>query len=146
MSIAFLSHKLTLHRWAQIWWGTSGIGLWLPWAGGFVGSALVSRSLWLWLGVLDAIQGVGLGMIMLGTLTRIHVAFAVVATQILGSIFTMIARAAAPNKIGPGPISPDISGGFGSLWQPWFWAGLICNLLLCVGFYKFYRKEQLLKP
>ena len=133
-------------RWAQIWWGTSNIGLYLPWAGSFVSSALLSRALWLWLGVLDAIQGVGLGMIMLGTLTRVHVAFAVTATQVLGSIATILARAVAPNRIGPGPISPDISGGVGVIWQAWFWIGLVANLLVCLGFYKFYRKEQLQKP
>lgn len=87
-------------------------------------SALVSRALWLWLGVLDSIQGVGLGMIILGTLTRVHVAFAVTATQVLGSIATIVARAAAPNKIGPGPISPDISGGVSTILQAWFWVGL----------------------
>ncbi|KAK3670004.1 Cell wall alpha-1,3-glucan synthase ags1 [Recurvomyces mirabilis] len=133
-------------RWAQIWWGTSNVGLWLPWAGGPVVGALASRALWLWLGVLDAIQGVGLGMIMLGTLTRIHVAFTITAAQVLGSIATMVARAAAPNKLGPGPISPDITGGVGTIWQAWFWVALTANLLLCVGFYKFYRKEQLQKP
>lgn len=85
-------------------------------------------------------------MIMLGTLTRVHVAFAVTATQVFGSVATIVARAVAPNKIGPGPISPDISGGVGAIWQAWFWVGLVSNLLLCVGFYKFYRKEQLLKP
>lgn len=133
-------------RWAQIWWGTSNIGLWLPWAGGYVSSALVSRALWLWLGVLDSVQGVGLGMIMLGTLTRVHVAFAVTAMQVLGSLATIASRAVGPNRIGPGPISPDISGGLGTLAQAWFWVGLFANLLVCVGFYKFYRKEQLQKP
>ena len=133
-------------RWAQIWWGTSNIGLYLPWAGGFTMSALLSRSLWLWLGTLDAIQGVGLGMILLGTLTRVHVAFTLIAAQVLGSIATVVARACAPNKIGPGPISPDISGGVGAIWQAWFWIGLACNLLVTVGFYKFYRKDQLQKP
>ncbi|KXT07823.1 hypothetical protein AC579_7083 [Pseudocercospora musae] len=140
-------------RWAQIWWGTSNIGLWLPWAPGsvetgaiYISSALISRSLWLWLGVLDAIQGVGIGMIMLGTLTRIHVAFALTAAQVLGSLATMLGRAVAPNRLGPGPISPDISGGIGALASAWFWIGLIANLALCVGFYKFYRKEQLQKP
>jgi alpha-1,3-glucan synthase len=133
-------------RWAQIWWGTSNIGLYLPWAGGYTASALISRSLWLWLGTLDAIQGVGLGMILLGTLTRVHVAFTLICAQVLGSIATIVARAVAPNKIGPGPISPDISGGIGSIWQAWFWVGLVCNLLICLGFYKFYRKEQLQKP
>ncbi|KAK5172317.1 Cell wall alpha-1,3-glucan synthase ags1 [Saxophila tyrrhenica] len=133
-------------RWAQIWWGTSNIGLYLPWAGGYVASALVSRSLWLWLGVLDAVQGVGLGMILLGTLTRVHVAFAVTAMQVVGSITTIIARAVAPNRIGPGPVSPDISAGAGAVWTAWFWVGLVCNLLIAVGFFKFYRKEQLQKP
>ena len=133
-------------RWAQIWWGTSNIGLYLPWAGGFTASALLSRALWLWLGVLDAIQGVGFGMILLGTLTRIHVAFTLIAAQVIGSVFTIIARAVAPNKIGPGPISPDISGGVGAMWQAWFWIGLVLNLSIALGFYKFYRKEQLQKP
>lgn len=40
-------------------WGTSNIGAYVPWAGGGAASALVGRGLWLWLGVLDAIQGVG---------------------------------------------------------------------------------------
>lgn len=123
-------------RWAQIWWGTSNIGLFLPWAGSFTTSALVSRALWLWLGVLDAIQGVGLGMILLATLTRVHVAFTLITAQVLGSIATMVARAVAPNKIGPGPISPDITGNVSNIWQAWFWVGLIFNLAICVGYFK----------
>lgn len=134
-------------RWAQIWWGTSNIGLYLPWApGGAEGSAILSRSLWLWLGTLDAIQGVGLGMILLVTLTRIHVAFTLIVAQVLGSVATMVARACAPNNIGPGAISPDISKGIGQIWQAWFWVGLVCNLGVCVGFFMFFRKEQLSKP
>ncbi|EXJ79989.1 alpha-1,3-glucan synthase [Capronia epimyces CBS 606.96] len=133
-------------RWAQIWWGTSNIGVYLPWAGGYTASALLSRSLWLWLGTLDAIQGVGLGMILLTTLTRVHVAFTLLTAQVLGSVATIVARACAPNKIGPGPISPDISGSLGTLWQPWFWVGLVANLSICVGYFMFYRKEQLSKP
>jgi alpha-1,3-glucan synthase len=34
-------------RWAQMLWGTSSFGLFLPWAGSDVASALVSRCLWL---------------------------------------------------------------------------------------------------
>jgi alpha-1,3-glucan synthase len=83
--------------------------------------------------------------------------------QVAGSLTTILARGVAPNNIGPGLISPDISGGTGTLWQAWFWVGLICNLSLCLGFLyekirtllrpqltstrsKFYRKEQLQKP
>jgi alpha-1,3-glucan synthase len=123
-------------RWAQIWWGTSNIGLYLPWAGGYTSSALISRALWLWLGTLDAIQGVGLGMILLATLTRVHVAFTLITAQVLGSIATIVARACAPNKIGPGPISPDITGGVSAVWQVWFWVGLVCNLAICFGYFK----------
>ncbi|KAK5195631.1 Cell wall alpha-1,3-glucan synthase ags1 [Exophiala xenobiotica] len=133
-------------RWAQIWWGTSNIGLYLPWAGGYTASALVSRALWLWLGTLDAIQGVGFGMILLATLTRVHVASTLISAQVLGSLATIAARACAPNRIGPGPISPDISGTVANIWQPWFWVGLVLNLSICFGYFKFYRKEQLSKP
>lgn len=87
-------------RWCQMFWSTSSIGLYLPWVGGPLASALVSRSLWLWLGLLDTIQGVGFGMIFLQTLTRIHVAFTLIAAQVLGSVATIVARAIAPDAIG----------------------------------------------
>lgn len=121
-------------RWAQIWWGTSNIGQYVPWAGSYTAGALVSRSLWLWLGVLDSIQGVGFGMILLQTLTRVHIAFTLLAAQVLGSIATICARGFAPNSIGPGPISPDISGGLSAIWEPWFFISLFFNLLICGKF------------
>ena len=46
-------------RWAQILWSNSNMGQYLPWTAGPVASAIAGRSLWLWLGVLDAVQGVG---------------------------------------------------------------------------------------
>ena len=47
----------------QMLWGTSSLALYIPWAGS--GGPYLGVSLWLWLGVLDAIQGVGLGLILL---------------------------------------------------------------------------------
>ena len=44
-------------------WGTSSLALYIPWAG--KAGPYLGICLWLWLGVLDAIQGVGLGMILL---------------------------------------------------------------------------------
>jgi alpha-1,3-glucan synthase len=44
-------------------WGTSSLALYIPWAGN--AGPYLGLSLWLWLGVLDAVQGVGLGMILL---------------------------------------------------------------------------------
>ena len=35
------------------------MGDYLPWTAGRVASGLAGRALWLWLGVLDAVQGVG---------------------------------------------------------------------------------------
>jgi alpha-1,3-glucan synthase len=134
-------------RWCQMLWGISNIGLYVPWAGGPVASALLGRSLWLWLGVLDAIQGVGFGMILLQTLTRLHVTFALIAAQVVGSLATIAARATAPNNVGPGTVFPDFSGGFGDgLREPMFWLGLAFQGILCVGFFVFFRKEQLFKP
>lgn len=115
-------------RWAQIWWGVSGAGLYLPWAGSYITGALVSRSLWLWLGVLDTLQGVGFGIILLQTLTRLHICFTLSASQVLGSIATICARGFAPNKIGPGPISPDITAGGSALANAWFWVALFFQL------------------
>jgi len=154
-------------RWCQMLWATSNIGLYLPWAGSAVSSALVSRSLWLWLGLLDTIQGVGFGMIFLQTLTRIHVAFTLLAAQVLGSIATIVARLSAPNKVGkyfapstfpsassiayiilgPGDVFPDFSAGaIDGLSKAWFWVALAFQISICLGFLTFFRKEQLNKP
>jgi alpha-1,3-glucan synthase len=134
-------------RWCQMLWGTSNIGQSVPWAGGLVSSAIVSRALWLWLGVLDALQGVGFGMILLQTLTRMHITFTLLAAQVLGSIATILARATAPNKIGPGDVFPDFSAGVSEpLSKAWFWVALFFQLFICIGFFTFFRKEQLSKP
>lgn len=128
-------------------WGTSNIGQSVPWAGSPVAGALVGRSLWLWLGVLDALQGVGFGMILLQTLTRFHICFVLIGAQVLGSIATILARATAPNKIGPGDVFPDFSVSIRDpLSKAWFWVALLSQLVICWGFFMFFRKEQLSKP
>jgi alpha-1,3-glucan synthase len=127
-------------------WGTSGMGLWVPWVGSPLAGALLGRSLWLWLGVLDAIQGVGFGMILLQTLTRFHIVFTLVCAQVLGSVATIVARATAPDKDGPGTVFPNLVLGSEGLKQAGFWVGLLLQGLICVGFFKFFRKEQLQKP
>ncbi|KUI66955.1 Cell wall alpha-1,3-glucan synthase mok13 [Cytospora mali] len=134
-------------RWAQMLWGTSSIGLYLPWAGSNLSGALLGRVLWLWLGVLDALQGVGFGMILLQTLGRFHVSWTVFGAQVVGSLATIAARASAPDKIGPGSVFPNLAMG---LWEGvnnvWLWVPLVLQLLVCVGFFVFFRKEQLFKP
>ncbi|VBB80612.1 Putative Glycoside Hydrolase Family 13/Glycosyltransferase Family 5 [Podospora comata] len=134
-------------RWAQEFWGTSGIGWYLPWAGGPVGSAILSRCLWLWLGLLDNIQGVGLGMLLLATLTRQHVLTVLVGAQVIGSAFTMLARATSPNALSPNTTFPDFSQGImpGAA-SPYFWVCLGFQLIIPFGFFKFFRKEQVEKP
>jgi len=135
-------------RWAQMLWATSGIGSWVPWMpGGPVAGALAGRSLWLWLGVCDAIQGVGFGMMLLQTLTRIHIAVSLMAAQLIGTAVTLIAKASAPDRDGPGDVFPDFSAGIvQGLSKPWFWVALGCQLIIPIGFFKFFRKEQLSKP
>jgi alpha-1,3-glucan synthase len=135
-------------RWAQILWATSGIGSWVPWMpGGPVAGALAGRSLWLWLGLMDSIQGVGFGMILLQTLTRIHIVISLMIAQFLGTAITLLAKATAPDKNGPADVFPDFSAGIvRGLSKPWFWIALSAQLVIPLGFFKFFRKEQLSKP
>jgi len=60
---AFMINPHTDSASTQMLWGTSMLGYYVPWAGS--AGPYLSISLWLWLGVLDAIQGVGLGLILL---------------------------------------------------------------------------------
>ncbi|OCB86737.1 modular protein [Sanghuangporus baumii] len=138
-------------RWAQMLWGTSSIAYYLPWAG--KSGPYLGISLWLWLGVLDAIQGVGLGMILLQTLSRLHVCATLAFAQMIGSICVMVARASAPNRIGPASVFPDVGtwdfdDGIAEspIGKPAFWIALICQLIIVVGYFWFYRKEQLARP
>lgn len=131
-------------RWAQTLWSCSNIGLYLPWTGSAIASAIVGRSLWLWLGVLDALQGVGFGMILLQTLTRIHISATLIASQILGTTTLLAAHAI---HTAPAPVFPSFANGaLPGLASPWFWLGLVAQLAVCVGFFLFFRKEQLSKP
>ncbi|KAG8934063.1 Cell wall alpha-1,3-glucan synthase ags1 [Tulasnella sp. 418] len=138
-------------RWCQMLWGTSSLALYIPWAGD--AGPYLGTSLWLWLGVLDAIQGVGLGLILLQTLSRLHVCATLAFAQVIGCICVMVARATAPNRIGPGTVFPDASkwdfsqGLTGSPMANWpFWIALSCQIIVVVGYFWFYRKEQLSRP
>lgn len=138
-------------RWAQMLWGTSSLGLYVPWGG--ASGPYLSVSLWLWLGVLDAVQGVGLGMILLQTLSRLHVCATLAFSQLLGSIVVIVARATAPNKLGQSLVFPDAakwdySDGIREsiIGYPLFWVALICQLIIVAGYFWFYRKEQLSRP
>ncbi|CAL1704520.1 unnamed protein product [Somion occarium] len=138
-------------RWCQMLWGTSSLALYIPWAGH--AGPYLGISLWLWLGVLDAIQGVGLGMILLQTLSRLHVCATLAFAQIIGSVCVMVARATAPNRIGPESVFPDAAkwdfeeGLKGSpLASAPFWVAMICQIIIVIGYFWFYRKEQLARP
>ena len=82
----------------------------------------------------------------------------------------MIARATAPNRLGPGTVFPDagswdfsqgLQGKFHcpSFWRsliccttgspmalPLFWIAMLCQIIIVLGYFWFYRKEQLCKP
>ncbi|EEB09010.2 alpha-1,3-glucan synthase Mok13 [Schizosaccharomyces japonicus yFS275] len=136
-------------RWLQMMWGTSNIGLYLPWAGDF--GPFAGRLLWLWLGVLDAIQGIGVGMILLQTLTRQHIATTLMTGQIIGTVASLLARATAPNRLGPGPVFIDLTawdfkdGGQVFANVP-FWICLVSQLVVSGGYLLFFRRENLSRP
>jgi len=89
----------------------------------------------------------GFGMILLNTLTRFHIAFTLIAAQVIGSIGTILARATAPNKLGPGDVFPDFSEGVHTaVSNADFWVCLLFVLSVNIPFFSFFRKEQLQKP
>jgi hypothetical protein len=84
------------------------------------------------------------------TLSRLHVCATLAFSQLLGSVVVIIARATAPNKLGPTTVFPDASKwtpseglGGSPISYPLFWVALACQLLIVVGYFWFYRKEQL---
>ena len=86
----------------------------------------------------------------LQTLSRLHVCATLALAQIIGSICVMVARATAPNAIGPGTVFPNIGtwdfsqGLSGSpMASAPFWIALICQIVIVLGYFWFYRKEQL---
>jgi hypothetical protein len=95
---------------------------------------------------------VGLGMILLQTLSRLHVCATLALAQMVGSIVAIIARATAPDKNGPGGVFPnpslwDINGtGDNNPLAEWaFWVALICQIIIVIGYFVFFRKEQLVR-
>ncbi|KAJ7063334.1 modular protein with glycoside hydrolase family 13 and glycosyltransferase family 5 domains [Mycena amicta] len=138
-------------RWCQMLWGTSSLALYIPWAGS--GGPYLGISLWLWLGVLDAVQGVGLGMILLQTLSRLHVGATLAFGQVIGAVCVMVAHATAPNRLGPSTVFPDAAkwdfsdGLKGSpMAEPMFWIALVCQLVIVGGYGYLFRGEQLSRP
>ena len=85
-------------------------------------------------------------MILLQTLTRFHVLFTLIAAQILGSLTTIVARATAPDKIGPSDVFPNFCvNPREALGGAWFWVALLFQVAVPIGFAVFFRKEQLSK-
>lgn len=93
-------------------------------------------------------QNTGFGMILLNTLTRFHIAFTLLAAQVIGSIGTILARATAPDKVGPGTVFPSLYAGgiLEKLANVDFWLCLVFMLSINVLCFMFFRKEQLQKP
>lgn len=91
-------------------------------------------------------------IMMMQTLSRLHVCATLAFSQIIGSICVMIARATAPNRIGPSSVFPDAGqwdfqqGLSGSpMASAPFWIALTSQLIIVIGYFWFYRKEQLCK-
>ena len=132
-------------RWAQIFWSCSTIGTSLLWASN--AGAFLSLGLFLWLSVLDSIQQVGLSMMLLQTLTRIHVLGTLVLVQIFGAFAYLASKW---TFIRPADIFPNVG-----LWDftqnqtqmhLWFWGILACQVICAYGYLFLYRKDSLSRP
>jgi alpha-1,3-glucan synthase len=74
-----------------------------------------------------------------------HITFTLLTAQVLGSIATIAARALAPNNEGPGDVFPDFSyyrsgDSLEFFKNPWFHMGLWSQIIICVGYFLFFRK------
>ena len=69
-----------------------------------------------------------------------------IAAQVVGSIGTIIARADGLNSVGPGDTFPSFAAGYGGLANGWFWVGMLFQLVICGGYFLYFRREQLSKP
>lgn len=118
--------------WCQTLWAVSGIGNSLPWAG-VVGGALLSRSVWLWLGLLASLQNMGYGMMLMMTMTRTHIGFVLAMSQAIGSFTTVIARLGAPHRVVVGEVYANLAAAPGA--TPWFWLSLVCQLAICLAYF-----------
>ncbi|KAI8589864.1 glycoside hydrolase family 13 and glycosyltransferase family 5 protein [Geranomyces variabilis] len=146
--LPILGCALGAPRWAQMIWAMSGVA----WAVPFFGAAgpWVGVGVWLWLGVLDAVQMTGMGMILLQTLTRVHVLATLVIAQVLGAGVVMLSKGVAPNRVSPSPVFPDFAtwdwkAGAGPLASWEFWVCLVMQIAIPVGMIVFFRNEQLTK-
>jgi len=135
-------------RWCQIVWVTSRLGLFLPWLSSSVISSLVTRSLWLWLGVLDNIQGLGMGVMLLQTLTRHHASFVLVCAQIVGSIFAILGHylGPLPIKLFPNLTAVENLAQLSKFSCSWFFVAFVLEALICGLLFLSYRREQLWRP
>jgi alpha-1,3-glucan synthase len=86
-------------------------------------------------------------LILLNTLTRFHVAFTLLAAQVIGSIGTILARATAPDRVGPDDVFPNFAfGARQGVSRADFWVCLLFMLSVNILCFMFFRKEQLQKP
>jgi len=97
--------------------------------------------------LLDTIQIVGMGMMLIAALTRHHVMGVLIASQVIGGVVAIIAKATSPNAVHPTATFPDfIAGSYPGLSSEYFWLCLVFQLIIPFGFFKFFRKEQVTKP
>lgn len=130
-------------RWCLEFWSSSGLGINLPWAG--KASALLTKSVWLLLALWDGIQGVGVGVMLLQTLARDHVAFTLMLAQVISCITIMIAKPSLPvsDRVFPNLGAWNPSEGPGPCASPCFYIALICQFVAVGGLLYHYRKSQL---
>ena len=103
----------------------------LSWA--FSYGPFLSLGLFCWLGVLDAFAQVGLSMMLLQTLTRIHVSAVLFLSQILSSVFLCLSLLSDINPF-PNILYSD---------SVYFWIVFLLYVICAYGYLFFFRTECL---
>ena len=85
-------------------------------------------------------------MILLQTLPRLHVCATLAFPQMLGSVVVIVARPTVPRQqVFPDFAPQNVRAGFdhSPSASVLFWVVLVCQIVVVVGYFWYYRKEQL---
>jgi len=166
--VSFTSSCIIHPRWAQLFWSISRTGLSIPWVlipyylenrlqmvYSPLLSAVIIRSLWLYLGVFDLLVGIGNGLALMQTLPRQHVLFVSILAQVVGSVGMMVSRAkilaqedghaglVEGLKILP-QVFPDMSKDTTASCA--FWGIFVLQSSVALGWMRWFQGAQLQKP
>ncbi|KAI9613259.1 hypothetical protein KEM48_003893 [Puccinia striiformis f. sp. tritici PST-130] len=150
--VAIFAIGLGAPRWCQMLWGTSSVASYFSWggaAGPHIANAYQKQQPPCGYGwVCWICSRGGFGYDLTPNAQQGACGGHLMPCQIIGSTAVLVARATAPNRIGPGGVSLTLPCGIPKFsyldsplanWQ--FWIALICQLIIVAGYFVLFREK-----